>query len=313
MKPIFIVLAAVVALGTTVWLGLRARDRSKSLETAARVARPPRPLRAVPALEISADLQSSPVYAGDPFSVRVRIASPRARQEQYRRQLKLERGETAEPAGFTAPKIARDWVSSLQMDLYRLDAAGTRTSVLSGSNWDAYLVKPDPRLADIGPVLGVESRDWLVPPESLRFEEGHYVLELSWLGKGKVDNAFLAADGALKGRDLRFHVHRPVEPAQRAAHLTRLARYEYNARQYWQARADARSALALSPKKLDPEATMSYFVVANASLALQDVPSAKAAYEELVAQFPAGSSHDLVLVARRGLEQLKQLGGQPRR
>lgn len=115
-------------------------------------------------LTIGAELRWHPVYAGDPLAVQVRIWSPRDRQDLYKQALKVEQGQKPGPAAYEPPKIAEDWSSSVELNLFNVDKSGKRTDVLPAETWEPYLIKPKTEisLADLG--LANRSARWIVPP-----------------------------------------------------------------------------------------------------------------------------------------------------
>jgi tetratricopeptide (TPR) repeat protein len=257
-------------------------------------------------LAIRAEMRWQPVYAGDPLVVSVRIWSPRERQELYKQTLKAEQGQASTPSDFAPPKIPNDWASSVALGLFKIDQAGKRVSVLPPGAWEPYRVKPETgllSLADLG--LANPSAGWIVSPDAAKLTEGQYVLTVTW--KGSVTGAGLRPGGSeLKGKDLFFDVKPLTSDFERAGHLGRLAYYEYMAASYEQARRDGQEAVALDPENLFPERIETWFIIANASIALQDFKSARETLTALLAKLPPPKTSDIALAAKRLLDSLNE-------
>jgi tetratricopeptide (TPR) repeat protein len=247
-----------------------------------------------------------PVYAGDPLAVVVRIWSTRERQELYKQTLKAEQGQAPTPSSFVPPKIANNWASSVALDLFRIDQAGKRVSVLPAGAWEPYRVKPETgllSLADLG--LASPSAGWVVSPDAAKLTEGQYVLMVSW--KGSINGAGSRSGGSeLKGEDLFFEVKPATIDSERAGHLGRLAYYEYSMGSYEQARRDGKEAVTLDPENLFPERIETWFIIANASIGLKDFKSARETLAALLAKLPPPATSDIALVAKQLLDSLKE-------
>jgi hypothetical protein len=294
-------LVVVVVLA---WFGWMISDKLNPRQSRLASARRERPVNIAPALEVKADLPWDTIYVGDPLRVRVLVASPRARQERYRRQVQREHGEQPTAASFIPAKLPDNWASGTVLSLYRVENDGRTTRVLAGKAWDPYLVPNSRDIQGIAVRLPVTFQDWLVPPEARNLTEGRYALQVSWTGRGMVNASYLDASGELKGSDFEFVVERPVEPGQQANHSARLANYEMSRHNYDNARSYARKALDLAPDKIAPEIILMHFVVATSSIALKDLTSAEAAYRGLLSQFSDGVNNDFVLTARSGLDAI---------
>jgi hypothetical protein len=246
-----------------------------------------------------------PVYAGDPLMVLVRIWSPKERQELYKQTLKAEQGQAPAASDFVPPKIANDWASAVALGLFKIDQAGKRVSVLSADAWELYRVKQETglSLADLG--LVSPSAGWVVSPDAAKLSEGQYVLTLAW--EGSVTGAGSGPRGSeLKGEELFFDVKPLTSDSERASHLGRLAYYEYRMGSYERARSDGRQAVALDPENLFPERIETWFIIANASIALKDFKSAKETLTALLAKLPPPESSDIALAAKQLLDSLSE-------
>lgn len=257
-------------------------------------------------LAIGAEMQWQPVYAGDPLAVVVRIWSPRERQELYKQTLKAEQGQELTPSDFVAPKIADDWASSVALDLFRVDQASKRVSVLPAGAWEPYRIKPETNslsLADLG--LASHSARWVISPDAAKLTEGQYVLMVSW--KGSVTGAGSRPGGSeLKGEELFFDVKPLTSVPERAGHLGRLAYCEYRMGSYEQARRDGKQAVTLDPENLFPERIETWFIIANASIALEDFKSARETLTALLAKLPPPKASDIALAAKQLLDALNE-------
>lgn len=255
-------------------------------------------------LAIRAEMRWQPVYAGDPLAVVVRIWSPRERQELYKQTLKAERGQAPTPSDFVPPKIAEGWESSVALNLFRIDQAGKRVSVLPSGAWEPYRVKPETgllSLADLG--LASPSASWIISPDAAKLIEGQYVLTVAW--QGSVTGAgSRPGSSELKGEELFFDVKPLTSGSERAGHLRRLAYYGYRMRNYEQARRDGEAAASLDPENLFPESIETWFIIANASIALKDFKSAKETLTALLAKLPPPAASDIALAAKQLLDSL---------
>jgi len=257
-------------------------------------------------LAIGAEMQWQPVYADDPLLILVRIWSPRERQELYKQTLKAEQGQTPAPSNFATPKIPNDWAPSVALGLFKIDQAGNRVSVLPAGAKEPYRVKPETgllSLADLG--LATPSATWLIPPEVAKLTEGQYVLTVAWKGS-KPGAGSRAGSNKLKGEDLFFEVKPATIDSERAGHLGRLAYYEYMSGSYEEARRDGNKAVALDPENLLPERIETWFVIANASIALRDFKSAGETLAALLAKLPPPASSDIALAAKQLLDSLNE-------
>lgn len=257
-------------------------------------------------LAIGAEMPWQPVYPGDPLMVLVRIWSPRERQELYKQTLKAEQGQAPTPSNFAPPKIADGWASSVALNLFRIDQAGKRVSVLPSGAWEPYRVKPEAgllSLSDLG--LAGHLAGWVVPPDAVKLTEGQYILTVAWKGSPP-DAGSRAGNNELKGEDLFFDVKSLTSDAEKAGHLGRLAYFEYRMGNYEQARRDGKAAVALDPENLFPERIETWFITANASIGLKDFKSAKETLTALLAKLPPPAASDIALAAKQLLDSLNE-------
>jgi tetratricopeptide (TPR) repeat protein len=256
-------------------------------------------------LAIGAEMRWQPVYVGDPLAVQVRIWSPRERQELYKKTLKTEQGQAPAASDFVPPKIADSWASLVALNLFKIDPAGKRISVLPAGAWEPYRVKPETglSLAELG--LASPSAAWVVSPDAAKLTEGQYILTVSWKGSPP-DAGSRAGNNELKGEDLFFDVKSLTSDAEKAGHLGRLAYFEYRMGNYEQARRDGKAAVALDPENLFPERIETWFITANASIGLKDFKSAKETLTALLAKLPPPAASDIALAAKQLLDSLSE-------
>jgi len=261
---------------------------------------------AAPVLAIGAEIRWQPAYAGDPLAVVVRIWSPRERQELYKQTLKAEEGQKPTRSDFVPPKIPHDWASSVALDLYEIDQAGKRIPMLPAGAWETYRVKPEAGLLSLaGLGLASPSATWIASPDAVKLSEGRYVLTVSW--KGSItDSGSRPEGGELKGKELLFDVRPLTSDSEKAGHLGRLAYYECSIGSYEQARRDGKEAVTLDPENLFPERIETWFIIANASIALKDFKSARETLTALLAKLPPPETSDLALAAKRLLDSLNE-------
>lgn len=261
------------------------------------------------ALAIGAGIRWPQVYAGDPLLVQVRIWSPKERQELYKGALKAEQGQKLGPAAYEPPKVADDWASSVELNLFKVDKAGKRATVLPAQTWGSSLVKPKTGISLAGLGLANRSARWIVPSDDAKLTEGRYVLTVSW--KGGSDAALPPGRDRLSGKELVFEVKSAAADSEKAGHLGRLAYCEFIAGRYEQARANGRQALVLDPDSLLPERIETWFIVANASTSLKDFKAAKETLKALMGKLPPPESSDIALAAQQALDALEEADKSP--
>jgi hypothetical protein len=279
--------------------------RKKSTPPAAQVAGGLKQTTAA-MLAIGAEMRWQPVYAGDPLAVMVRVWSPRERQELYKQTLKAEQGQVSPPSDFVPPKIPDNWVSSVALNLFKIDQDGKRVSMLPAGAWDPYRVKPETGLlsvADLG--LASPSASWLIPPDAAKLSEGQYVLTVAWKG-GAAGAGSRPGGGELKGEELFFDVKPMTSDSEKAGHLERLAHFEFKMGDYELARRQGKEAIALDPENVFPERIETWFTIANASIALKDFRSAQETLTALLAKLPPPSASDIALAAKQLLDSLNE-------
>ncbi|HYK91305.1 MAG TPA: hypothetical protein VE398_21215 [Acidobacteriota bacterium] len=77
---------------------------------------------------------------------------------------------------------------------------------------------------------------------------------------------------------------------------------------YEQARRNGRQAVTLDPGNPYPERIETWFIVANASIALKDFKTARETLMELLTKLPPPASSDVALLAGRMLDSLDEAG-----
>lgn len=253
------------------------------------------------ALAVTTELSWDNPCQGDPLRVRVRLTSPRARQDIHRRVL---RGASSSDPAFAMPAIATQWHEGVSLKLVRVHTDGTRQVVLAPNQWAAFLRPQSPGARDFEGLLLARSREWLVSPQAAGLSAGQYELETSWQGASYVEAACLPADGLLTAPTVAFSAASATHAAQQADHLGRLAYYSYMTGDYAQARALSQKVAQLDPAGRTPERVDAWFIAAHAALRMNDPLAAADAYHSLARLFPAGESTELTSMARERLEIL---------
>ncbi len=253
------------------------------------------------ALSLTSELSWGSPCQGDPLRVRVRLTSPRARQDLHRRML---RGESTNGEAFAMPVIATNWHEGVSLKLVRVQTDGTRQVVLAPDQWAAFLRPQSPGARDFEGLLLARSREWLVSPQAAGLSAGAYEVEASWQGASYVDATYLPTGGVLTAATLTFNAATITSAAQQADHLGRLAYYSYMTGDYAQARDLSRKVAQLDPSGRTPERVDAWFMAAHAALRMNDPLAAAEAYNSLARLFPAGESTELTSMARERLEIL---------
>lgn len=267
---------------------------------------------AAPALRLVAELAWQPLHAGDPLRIRVRLSSPRARQEALLLARGRERGEPARGPAFAPPPITgKAFAERVAFRLHQLGADGSRRRILERADWTTFRVRPRDELTDrLAPLvahLGLTAltEEWLVPPDLLP-GGGRYLLEVEWIGKGLVEASLLGRKGSLEAAPLAFELVPATEARQRAVREERLAYLASVRGRHAEALAHGREALRLDPA-FSPARVDTYLLVADSALALEDFPAAAAAYRELLGHLPSPPRDDLSLAVNERLKLLERV------
>jgi hypothetical protein len=236
----------------------------------------------LPRLEVGANLEWSPVLAGDPLRLTVQLSSPAWRQAALLQQAQNLTNELA-PALLG---VASNWVDGVRLNLYRVQTNGDRTLVLSEKSWPPFLreLASDAGLWD--GLLAARSRERMAPSAAAALVDGAYALTVAWDGRGLVDAASLPVGGVVVGPDVVFNVQTAITDAQRAMQLRRLAFQEWDAGQDELARQHGLAALTLEPQNSSKESVETAFVVASANLRLQDYRGVAQSVQAMRDQFP---------------------------
>lgn len=267
---------------------------------------------AAPGLRLVAELTWQPPQLGDPLRIRVRLSSPRARQEALLLARSLARGEAARGPAYAPPPITgKAFAERVAFRLYEVRPDGSRRRVLERADWASFRVNARDALADrLAPLWGrlgltALSEEWLVPPDVLP-SGGRYVLEVEWIGKGLVEASLLGRKGSLEARALAFELVPVTEARQRALREDRLAYLASVRGRHAEAFKRGREALRLDPA-FSPARVDTYLLVADAALALEDYPAAAAAYRELLGHLPSPPRDDLSLAVSERLKLLERV------
>jgi hypothetical protein len=261
-----------------------------------RPRRGPSPAAGPPsALGVTAELEWTAPLAGDPLRFTVRLSSPAVTQT-WTRAL-LEDGASATPPEF--PAIAANWPDGLRLELSRVEAGGARTVVQPSGAWESFrrAAPADPGLWERR--LGARAREFLTDPAALKLVPGAYVLSLAWDGRGLVEDTVLPASGVVAGGEVPFTVAPPADDAGRACHLRRLAFEAWDRGALEPARQLGREALGLAPAEAGREAVDNAFVVAVASLRLNDPLGSAQVLQALGGRQGEGASPEARLQAHR--------------
>ena len=123
--------------------------------------------------------------------------------------------------------------------------------------------------------------DWDGDANSAKLPAGDYVLTVRWAGKGMVADDWLADDGSLAA-EVAFQV-KPAETAyEKANHAERLALAAYRAPPVHRG-PQVRPAGPRRGRELDhPQRLRMLLAQADACLAMDDLPAAKAIYKSLL-------------------------------
>ncbi len=241
----------------------------------------PAPESPPPALDLSVELPGDEFYGGDPLPITVRLVSPRARRQAYRR-LAQGPGDSAAAPAVEWPKCSPRWPEAMSLSLFAIQTDGRRQPAGVKLDWPSLLVPDD------GPVgIGNPSRVWMIPAEA-DLPPGRYVLQAAWNGKDLADASSLPADGTLR-RELEFELVEAKTAPQRALHLERLAAVLYGRREFAKARDLGRQAIKLDPATFDNQRLATWLMVADCSVGLNDLEAAIAEYKELLGRLPEKS------------------------
>ncbi len=219
-------------------------------------------------LGIESELVWGAPWAGDPLRVVVRLKSPSASSRWT--QALLE-GRTAAPV---FPEVAPAWPAGLRLALFRLTADGTRSLVLGEAQTRDYMRTPPADPASYDNRFGVRSREILLDPQAAPLEPGDYVLTTRWEGREFAATELLPPDGVVVGAELRFQVAEPTTAEARSSRLRRRAFQSWDAGRFEEARSLGAEAAGLTPDAADAEAVDTVFVMALASLHLEDLAGA---------------------------------------
>jgi hypothetical protein len=299
----------------------RAQQRAAEAASAATAAVPPAPAPSssaptLPALApepppaplgLTADLDGAEFYGGEELPITVRLVSPRARREAYRR-LQDEQAATAPggaggktpgaapasaPAAVDWPKIPAQWAQAISLSLLRIDANDPSRRSAVNLDWSKLMAPAQDGNGAIE--IGSPSRQWIVPAEA-NLAPGRYVLQVSWNGRGTADASWLAPDGTLRC-EMEFDVVEAVTNSQKAAHLARQAWALYQKHDFAKARDLARESYRIDSGEYNQrEATLE--MVADCSTGLGDLKSAISEYEDLLRMLPKGGSRAATMQKR---------------
>lgn len=248
-----------------------------------------------PSLGLASVLEWDAPQAGDPLRLTVRLGSPAVMRTWTRMLLEEQASATLPPF----PAIAADWADGLRLELSRVEPDGRRTVVLGSGPWAAFrrTVPADPGIWERR--LGARLREFLTDPAAVGLMPGEYVLGVAWDGRNFVNPALLPSSGVVTSEDLHFFVTQPTNDLDRACHLRRLAFQAWDRGQLDQARQYGRAALGLAPDDAGREAVDNAFVVAVASLGLNDPLGAAQALQTFGGRQNSGASPEVRLQAHR--------------
>ncbi|MBL9138358.1 MAG: hypothetical protein JNK85_20985 [Verrucomicrobiales bacterium] len=244
-------------------------------------AQPPSRWLMTPSVDSSLQVDATPEWdsplEGDPlrFSIRLTVPSVVRTWSQILHQ-QLPR---TDPPAF--PAIADSWPDGFLLELSRIETNGTKTVVVPSGPWTEYRRQPPAHPSVWERRTGVRTREFLTDPTKVPLKAGAYTLAVAWDGRNRVDPALLPASGVVTSGELRFTVASPMDDAQRAAQLRRLAYQAWDQGRFGDAQRFGQNALGLAPEDSDREATDNVFVVAASGLRL----GAARASAQLLAQF----------------------------
>jgi hypothetical protein len=218
-------------------------------------------------IELSAELEWGPVLAGDPLWLTAQLSSPRWRQEAFLQRIQNSTEMTA-PSPLAG--LAAHWVDGISLNLYRIQPGGARNLVLSQDQWRNFRRELAIDGAAWDGILAARSREWMAPGEAAALLEGNYLLIIAWDGTGLIDPGALAVGGVLSETEIFFEVKPITGDTERAAHLRRVAFQKWDSGEDQLARQIAIEALALDPNHRGKEAIETAFIVASASIRLDD-------------------------------------------
>jgi hypothetical protein len=240
-------------------------------------------------LRVEAVLGWDAPLAGDPLWITVRLASPGA-MEAWTQALAEGRPGPG-PAAF--PTIAREWPAGIRLELSRVAADGSRTTVLGAGPWDTFRRAVAPDASAWEERLGTRTREFLTDPAALPLPAGEYGLVVAWDGRGLAETTVLPAGGIVTGKELRFTVGEATDAPAQASHLRRLAYQAWDTGRDEQARQWGSEALGLNPTDGSREALDTVLVVAAAKLRLNDSFGAAQTLEVLGRQAAADELHEV--------------------
>jgi hypothetical protein len=230
-------------------------------------------------LALGVELADQPLFVDEPLQVRVRLEYPRSDRDQAQAHRQAERVEEhpapkADRSPVDQPAAPADWAGRLSFALFRV--VGEKREPVAGQvKWSDCRITP----ADAEPTSPVG--DWLVPADSAKLPAGDYVLTVRWAGKGLVADNWLADDGGLSA-EATFQI-KPAETAyEKASHAERLTLAAYRAGKFAEVRKLAQQAVAAVGTSTSPQRLRMLLAQADACLAMDDLPAAKAIYEGLV-------------------------------
>jgi tetratricopeptide (TPR) repeat protein len=260
-----------------------------------------RPARVAPGLAVQVELPETPVYAGDPLLVNVRLTSPKADQHLQRAWRRMEKDRPADAVAL--PQLAVDWAAGLTLTLSKVVSEEKSIPVLVNAQWDAYQLVEQSAI----PGTGVWTAAWLVPADVATLKPGQYVLEVSWQGKDRVDAAWLDGEEQLAGKAVTFTVQPAKSEVEIAVHLGRLAQAAYRTGNYAEAVRHADAVLTRLPDEPSPRRARFTLLAANAAFGTGDYQASLDRYQALAAQLPPPQQSCLAVTIQEQIALLEQL------
>jgi hypothetical protein len=232
---------------------------------------------ALQTFQLSVELGWSPVYAGDPIPVTVRLDDLQLQQSMA---AQLASSSLGSPSA-TSTSLSNNWAGGVALELASLDTNGLRHIVLPAGNWADLLRPAAIDFADLGIASPVYSREWVIDQTNLELAPGSYELTVRWNGSGWPAASQPAGFTGLSLAPLVFTVLPVVTPADLATHLGRLSAAACAHGQWTLVRSLGNQALQADGASLDPERVDTRMLVAYAALQQQDYWDAQEVVSDL--------------------------------
>ena len=244
----------------------------------------------------------TPVFAGDPLMVNVRLSFPQAQAEALQ-WLDDNESTTNTPPQF-APDLGTNWPDGLSLTLSLLGTNGP-TLVVTGAQWTPYL-QTMTDVSMIEPMLFCRSRTFMLPPELAAIASTNsYALDAAWYGTNYADPSLLPPGGVVSAPTSFFSSVIAVTPTDQAAHLERLATQAFQSGSTQSALGLALQAIQADPTLSSPQRVGTYTMASILTLQSGDLKTAVQLLQSLMSLLPAQDNTGLGTEVQGDLDMLR--------